>query len=169
MRCLPGFKVLRSQQLSYIYQFTGKSEHILDEKIALILYYLPTLSFNPIPWSIHSSRPSCFCVQGFFRRTIQKNLHPSYSCKYDGCCIIDKITRNQCQLCRFKKCIAVGMAMDCECHSYIFTHAEHTLTHLQQNGGARTRLLLLLWFQDYTGDRFYIALKLNMNVVMQGR
>uniref|UniRef100_A0A8D1L8V8 Thyroid hormone receptor alpha n=7 Tax=Boreoeutheria TaxID=1437010 RepID=A0A8D1L8V8_PIG len=50
--------------------------------------------------------------QGFFRRTIQKNLHPTYSCKYDSCCVIDKITRNQCQLCRFKKCIAVGMAMD---------------------------------------------------------
>lgn len=53
--------------------------------------------------------------QGFFRRTIQKNLHPTYSCKYDGCCVIDKITRNQCQLCRFKKCISVGMAMDREC------------------------------------------------------
>ncbi|KAF1619912.1 UNVERIFIED_CONTAM: Thyroid hormone receptor alpha-A, partial [Eudyptes robustus] len=52
------------------------------------------------------------CPQGFFRRTIQKNLHPTYSCKYDGCCVIDKITRNQCQLCRFKKCISVGMAMD---------------------------------------------------------
>lgn len=52
--------------------------------------------------------------QGFFRRTIQKNLHPAYSCKYEGCCIIDKITRNQCQLCRFKKCISMGMAMDCE-------------------------------------------------------
>ncbi|KAK9395688.1 thyroid hormone receptor alpha [Crotalus adamanteus] len=49
---------------------------------------------------------------GFFRRTIQKNLHSTYSCKYDGSCVIDKITRNQCQLCRFKKCIAVGMAMD---------------------------------------------------------
>lgn len=57
--------------------------------------------------------------QGFFRRTIQKNLHPSYSCKYDGCCIIDKITRNQCQLCRFKKCTAVGMAMDRECCSLL--------------------------------------------------
>lgn len=52
--------------------------------------------------------------QGFFRRTIQKNLHPTYSCKYDSCCVIDKITRNQCQLCRFKKCISVGMAMDCK-------------------------------------------------------
>uniref|UniRef100_A0A674N0F4 Thyroid hormone receptor alpha a n=1 Tax=Takifugu rubripes TaxID=31033 RepID=A0A674N0F4_TAKRU len=55
---------------------------------------------------------TCEGCKGFFRRTIQKNLHPSYSCKYDGCCIIDKITRNQCQLCRFKKCTAVGMAMD---------------------------------------------------------
>ncbi|XP_037544746.1 thyroid hormone receptor alpha [Nematolebias whitei] len=55
---------------------------------------------------------TCEGCKGFFRRTIQKNLHPSYSCKYDGCCIIDKITRNQCQLCRFKKCMSVGMAMD---------------------------------------------------------
>uniref|UniRef100_A0A671NZ51 Thyroid hormone receptor alpha-A n=1 Tax=Sinocyclocheilus anshuiensis TaxID=1608454 RepID=A0A671NZ51_9TELE len=55
---------------------------------------------------------TCEGCKGFFRRTIQKNLHPSYSCKYDSCCIIDKITRNQCQLCRFKKCISVGMAID---------------------------------------------------------
>ncbi|XP_039199605.1 thyroid hormone receptor beta isoform X3 [Crotalus tigris] len=50
--------------------------------------------------------------QGFFRRTIQKNLHPTYSCKYEGKCVIDKVTRNQCQECRFKKCIYVGMATD---------------------------------------------------------
>ncbi|KAM4751761.1 thyroid hormone receptor alpha-like [Cyanocitta cristata] len=49
---------------------------------------------------------ACEGCKGFFRRTIQKNLHPTYSC------VIDKITRNQCQLCRFKKCISVGMAMD---------------------------------------------------------
>ncbi|XP_019711518.1 thyroid hormone receptor alpha isoform X4 [Hippocampus comes] len=55
---------------------------------------------------------TCEGCKGFFRRTIQKNLHPAYSCKYESCCVIDKITRNQCQLCRFKKCIAVGMAMD---------------------------------------------------------
>ncbi|XP_041087553.1 thyroid hormone receptor alpha-like isoform X2 [Polyodon spathula] len=55
---------------------------------------------------------TCEGCKGFFRRTIQKNLHPTFSCKYDGSCIIDKITRNQCQLCRFNKCIAVGMAVD---------------------------------------------------------
>lgn len=52
--------------------------------------------------------------QGFFRRTIQKNLNPTYACKYDGKCVIDKVTRNQCQECRFNKCIAVGMATDRE-------------------------------------------------------
>ncbi|KAK1172264.1 thyroid hormone receptor beta-A isoform X2 [Acipenser oxyrinchus oxyrinchus] len=55
---------------------------------------------------------TCEGCKGFFRRTIQKNLHPSYACKYEGKCIIDKVTRNQCQECRFKKCIAVGMATD---------------------------------------------------------
>lgn len=53
-------------------------------------------------------------LQGFFRRTIQKNLNPTYACKYEGNCAIDKVTRNQCQECRFKKCIAVGMATDRE-------------------------------------------------------
>lgn len=55
--------------------------------------------------------------QGFFRRTIQKNLNPTYACKYEGKCAIDKVTRNQCQECRFKKCIAVGMATDRESHA----------------------------------------------------
>ncbi|KAJ8290651.1 hypothetical protein GJAV_G00015870 [Gymnothorax javanicus] len=55
---------------------------------------------------------TCEGCKGFFRRTIQKNLHPTYACKYEGKCTIDKVTRNQCQECRFKKCIAVGMATD---------------------------------------------------------
>uniref|UniRef100_A0A672IBX7 Thyroid hormone receptor beta n=1 Tax=Salarias fasciatus TaxID=181472 RepID=A0A672IBX7_SALFA len=55
---------------------------------------------------------TCEGCKGFFRRTIQKNLNPTYACKYDGKCVIDKVTRNQCQECRFKKCIAVGMATD---------------------------------------------------------
>ncbi|KAJ4923095.1 hypothetical protein JOQ06_024694 [Pogonophryne albipinna] len=55
---------------------------------------------------------TCEGCKGFFRRTIQKNLNPTYACKYEGNCVIDKVTRNQCQECRFKKCIAVGMATD---------------------------------------------------------
>ncbi|CAL8295571.1 unnamed protein product [Merluccius merluccius] len=55
---------------------------------------------------------TCEGCKGFFRRTIQKNLNPTYACKYEAKCVIDKVTRNQCQECRFKKCIVVGMATD---------------------------------------------------------
>ncbi|CAD5118104.1 DgyrCDS6843 [Dimorphilus gyrociliatus] len=53
---------------------------------------------------------TCEGCKGFFRRTIQKNLQ--YHCKWNGQCSIDKNTRNQCQQCRFQKCIRVGMATD---------------------------------------------------------
>ncbi|XP_037119350.1 thyroid hormone receptor beta isoform X2 [Syngnathus acus] len=55
---------------------------------------------------------TCEGCKGFFRRTIQKDLKQSYTCKYQEKCAIDKVTRNQCQECRFNKCIAVGMATD---------------------------------------------------------
>ncbi|XP_038072414.1 thyroid hormone receptor alpha-like [Patiria miniata] len=53
---------------------------------------------------------TCEGCKGFFRRTIQKGL--SYYCKWNEECVIDKTTRNQCQQCRYKKCISVGMAPD---------------------------------------------------------
>ncbi|XP_046545593.1 thyroid hormone receptor beta-like [Haliotis rubra] len=53
---------------------------------------------------------TCEGCKGFFRRTIQKNL--KYHCKWNGNCVIDKTTRNQCQECRFQKCVRVGMATD---------------------------------------------------------
>ncbi|XP_078737784.1 thyroid hormone receptor beta-like isoform X1 [Lampetra fluviatilis] len=55
---------------------------------------------------------TCEGCKGFFRRTIQKNLHPLYACKLEGACLVDKGTRNHCQECRFNKCLAVGMATD---------------------------------------------------------
>ncbi|XP_052237901.1 thyroid hormone receptor beta-like [Dreissena polymorpha] len=53
---------------------------------------------------------TCEGCKGFFRRTIQKNLQ--YHCKWSKGCVIDKTTRNQCQECRFIKCLNVGMATD---------------------------------------------------------
>ncbi|KFD58809.1 hypothetical protein M514_00502 [Trichuris suis] len=51
---------------------------------------------------------TCEGCKGFFRRTIQKNLQ--YACKGNAKCMIDKVTRNHCQKCRFDKCVQVGMA-----------------------------------------------------------
>lgn len=55
----------------------------------------------------HYSIFSCEGCKGFFKRTVQKNM--VYACKDSGSCFINKTTRNNCQACRFKKCIDVGM------------------------------------------------------------
>jgi len=55
----------------------------------------------------HYSIYSCEGCKGFFKRTVQKDLQ--YKCREFEQCIINKQTRNQCQYCRFQKCLIVGM------------------------------------------------------------
>lgn len=50
--------------------------------------------------------------QGFFRRSIQKNM--VYTCHREKVCVINKVTRNRCQSCRLQKCFDVGMSKECE-------------------------------------------------------
>lgn len=60
----------------------------------------------------HYSVFSCEGCKGFFKRTVQKNL--SYSCKESLSCVVNKYTRNNCQHCRYVKCLSVGMKRDGE-------------------------------------------------------
>lgn len=54
------------------------------------------------------------CVlQGFFRRSIQQNIHYKMCVKNEKCLIM-RMNRNRCQHCRFKKCLSVGMSRDGE-------------------------------------------------------
>uniref|UniRef100_A0A8C4QB30 Thyroid hormone receptor beta n=1 Tax=Eptatretus burgeri TaxID=7764 RepID=A0A8C4QB30_EPTBU len=55
---------------------------------------------------------TCEGCKGFFRRTVQKSLESTYSCKVVGRCNIDRTSRSHCQRCRYDKCIAMGMALD---------------------------------------------------------
>lgn len=55
----------------------------------------------------HYSIYSCEGCKGFFKRTVQKDLQ--YKCREYQQCLINKQTRNQCQFCRFQKCLIVGM------------------------------------------------------------
>ncbi|CAI2349867.1 unnamed protein product [Caenorhabditis sp. 36 PRJEB53466] len=50
---------------------------------------------------------SCDGCRGFFKRSIRRNL--KYTCKESKKCVIDVIHRNQCQACRFEKCLIVSM------------------------------------------------------------
>lgn len=55
----------------------------------------------------HYGVETCEGCKGFFRRYL--STQPTYNCKYSGCCIIRSNSRNRCQCCRLKKCLAVGM------------------------------------------------------------
>ncbi|GMT02443.1 hypothetical protein PENTCL1PPCAC_24617, partial [Pristionchus entomophagus] len=55
---------------------------------------------------------SCEGCKGFFRRSVSKNKDVEYSCNRAGMCEIRKESRNRCQSCRLKKCIAAGMSTD---------------------------------------------------------
>nr|BAM66778.1 retinoid X receptor [Polyandrocarpa misakiensis] len=50
---------------------------------------------------------SCEGCEGFFKRTVRKDL--SYTCRDSKDCVIDKRQRNRCQYCRYQKCLAMGM------------------------------------------------------------
>lgn len=55
----------------------------------------------------HYGVPSCDGCRGFFKRSVRRNV--GYSCKYNRNCAVDIKRRNQCQYCRFQRCLIVGM------------------------------------------------------------
>lgn len=71
----------------------------------LIFYMCPFVGLPPLSW----------CLQGFFRRSIQQNINYKMCVKNENCMIM-RMNRNRCQHCRFKKCLAVGMSRDGKQH-----------------------------------------------------
>ncbi|XP_055607299.1 photoreceptor-specific nuclear receptor-like [Uranotaenia lowii] len=62
----------------------------------------------------HYGVPSCDGCRGFFKRSIRRNLE--YVCKEGGKCIVDVSRRNQCQACRFAKCLQANMRREAVQH-----------------------------------------------------
>jgi len=55
----------------------------------------------------HYGQYTCEGCKSFFKRSVRRNL--TYQCRADRNCPIDQHHRNQCQHCRFKKCLRMGM------------------------------------------------------------
>lgn len=68
----------------------------------------------------HYGQFTCEGCKSFFKRSVRRNL--TYSCRANRNCPIDQHHRNQCQYCRLKKCLKVGMRREGE---YIFLKPSH--------------------------------------------
>ena len=55
----------------------------------------------------HYGQFTCEGCKSFFKRSVRRNL--SYTCRGNRSCPIDQHHRNQCQYCRLKKCLKMGM------------------------------------------------------------
>ncbi|VDO99729.1 unnamed protein product [Soboliphyme baturini] len=55
----------------------------------------------------HYGQFTCEGCKSFFKRSVRRNL--SYTCRGSKNCNIDVHHRNQCQYCRLKKCVKMGM------------------------------------------------------------
>ncbi|KPJ03091.1 Steroid receptor seven-up, isoform A, partial [Papilio xuthus] len=55
----------------------------------------------------HYGQFTCEGCKSFFKRSVRRNL--TYSCRGNRNCPIDQHHRNQCQYCRLRKCLKMGM------------------------------------------------------------
>jgi hypothetical protein len=55
----------------------------------------------------HYGQYTCEGCKSFFKRSVRRNL--VYQCRFSKNCPIDQYHRNQCQYCRFRKCLTKGM------------------------------------------------------------
>ena len=105
-----------------------------------------------------NSPPHIKYFQGFFKRTVRKNLN--YSCRDDRNCTIDKRQRNRCQFCRYQKCVSAGMkkeaVQDERYDSYILTYIRNSCWSLQWFSIFKTSVLTFYTYVEILGiQHFY--------------
>ena len=104
----------------------GMLKNLFQQVISLLNYtttrnYCANVSFKILIYIFSSGKHygilACNGCSGFFKRSVRRRL--IYRCQAGtGLCMIDKAHRNQCQACRLKKCITMGMNKDGKAHIF---------------------------------------------------
>lgn len=71
----------------------------------------------------HYGQFTCEGCKSFFKRSVRRNL--TYTCRANRNCPVDQHHRNQCQYCRLKKCLKVGMRREAVQRGRIPTQSYH--------------------------------------------
>ncbi|KAK2853479.1 hypothetical protein Q5P01_006140 [Channa striata] len=106
----------------------------------------------------HYGQFTCEGCKSFFKRSVRRNL--SYTCRANRNCPVDQHHRNQCQYCRLKKCLKVGMRREAVQRGRIPSqsyHGQFALTNgdpLQCHSYLSGYISLLLRAEPYPTSRF---------------
>ncbi|XP_068601136.1 COUP transcription factor 2-like [Brachionichthys hirsutus] len=106
----------------------------------------------------HYGQFTCEGCKSFFKRSVRRNLN--YTCRANRTCPVDQHHRNQCQYCRLKKCLKVGMRREAVQRGRLPTHSYHgqfSLTNgdpLQCHSYLSGYISLLLRAEPYPTSRF---------------
>lgn len=71
----------------------------------------------------HYGQFTCEGCKSFFKRSVRRNL--TYTCRGSRQCPIDQHHRNQCQYCRLKKCLKMGMRREGRFLMFLFMYFEY--------------------------------------------
>ncbi|KAM9409902.1 nuclear receptor subfamily 2 group F member 1-B-like isoform 2-T2 [Pholidichthys leucotaenia] len=106
----------------------------------------------------HYGQFTCEGCKSFFKRSVRRNL--TYTCRANRNCPVDQHHRNQCQYCRLKKCLKVGMRREAVQRGRVPTqsyHGQFSLTNgdpLQCHTYLSGYISLLLRAEPYPTSRF---------------